>query len=401
MSRIFIHREIESNQNLGVEDKRNAIAQFLTDLRNVKHDILSRRIEMGQDIRTQNPYFLGFVFYVRHNILPPPRAYTAGENLEKPIAYDLAANPCNYFKGMLFMLCELEQFAMADDPQGQIKLYNLFPMVTTTSPGHFRMDTTTLNNLLFKDKKYRGRKMKHLKRFRNRIWGKYFKLEKPIFKNKEKHGPNGGNMLSSFDYQVVTDGVSCSILFKKIDMGRGEEDASTTCYTSKSTPRKRPGTHQQDAGADQALPSLYIDEQTPAVQFELRTSGKTVVAIDPNMADLLFCTNNDGLSGAWGAPIRERPNTRDPITNERTPFRARTNATETDNRRWRYTQNSRRKDLYLKRHRRTQRKIKRGTVVEERTVQEWENDLRVFNKKTMIFDAFKEFVRAKNRYNAR
>ena len=114
----------------------------------------------------------------------------------------------------------------------------------------------------------------------------------------------------------------------------------------------------------QEFEEAYIsDDLGDAKLEELR--DKTTVAIDPGMSDLLYCIsrNEDGTIKTL-----------------------------------RYTQDQRRKETLQKKYR-SIRESRKNTIVEGKTVQQWENELSLLDKKTLDFDEFKEYVRKKNRLN--
>jgi hypothetical protein len=91
-----------------------------------------------------------------------------------------------------------------------------------------------------------------------------------------------------------------------------------------------------------------------------------VVAIDPNMSDLLYCVDGD--------------------TKDQTKFR--------------YTQDTRRKETKAKKYRDYLQERKQETVDGKR-VAEWEAELSAFNRKTTDFTKFKAYIQNKNELNAR
>ena len=94
----------------------------------------------------------------------------------------------------------------------------------------------------------------NLKRNEDKIWNFFFRTEKQCFRKK----------WYSFHHMVETDGVSCSILLLRKDkVGKRV---------------KQPKNKNKE---------LYIDE----VKTNLK--NKKIVAIDPNMSDLLYCVDGD------------------------------------------------------------------------------------------------------------
>jgi hypothetical protein len=106
-------------------------------------------------------------------------------------------------------------------------------------------------------------------------------------------------------------------------------------------------------------PEKYIDELTDYSEV----AKKKLVAIDPNMSDLLYCQDGEGTI-------------------------------------YRYTQDTRRKETYVKKHREYIQKRKRE-VVDGLSINEWEAELSAYNKKTVMFEAFKAYVKKKNEMNLR
>jgi hypothetical protein len=131
---------------------------------------------------------------------------------------------------------------------------------------------------------------------------------------------------------IITDGVSCSILLKN-DIARKSK-----------IPHKE----------------LYIDELTDYSKLK----DKKIVAIDPNLSDLLYCVNG---------------------TNRHRKF-------------FRYTQNQRRKETKQKKY----QKIileKKKVKINNKTIIEWETELSIFNRKTLKIEEYKKYIQKKNEIN--
>ena len=141
----------------------------------------------------------------------------------------------------------------------------------------------------------------------------------------------------TFNYMIETDGVACSILLVRKDMV-GKRFKPTL-----STPKE-----------------LYIDEADLD-----KLKGKKVVGIDPGKSDLMFCVSKEG----------------DEI------------------KKFRYTQDQRRKETKQKKYRNICDGLKSTTKVDGKTVKEWEAELSAFNRKTLSFEAFKVYADKKNEMN--
>eukprot|EP00835_Amoeboradix_gromovi_P005779 NODE_583_length_6431_cov_0.491788.p2 type:complete len:247 gc:universal NODE_583_length_6431_cov_0.491788:3943-3203(-) len=68
---------------------------------------------------------------------------------------------------------------------------------------------------------------------------------------------------------------------------------------------------------------------------------------------------------------------------------------------FRYTQDTRRKETKFKKYRNLLQEQKRDTVIDGRRVVEWEADMSAYNKKTLNFKAFKVYLKHKNALNIR
>ncbi|CAK9219253.1 unnamed protein product [Sphagnum troendelagicum] len=145
----------------------------------------------------------------------------------------------------------------------------------------------------------------------------------------------------TFDHMVKTDGVSISILLVR------EE------FVGKKVrkPRVRPPPLEQ-----------YINELTDYT----KVADKKLVAIDPSMSDLLYFVDGP----------------------------------DADKTIYRYTQDMRRKDTYVKKHR-DYLQTRKHEVIDGKHVVEWEVELSTYNKKTTDFAAFETYVAKKIEMNVR
>lgn len=244
-----------------------------------------------------------------------------------PVFYDLHCSPQDYLKPMLYMMKSIESV-------GQ-KLNNIFPLRSEIAPQHFRIDTVTL--LYFCMTKDHG-KVADYTRYGNlvekadELWEFFFQTDMSCFLGKH----------TSFDHQIETDGVSCSILMKLTEqMG--------VRYKKQKTAKIK----QRE---------VYIDE----IEDCLTLRNKNVVAIDPNLSDLIYCVDSD----------------------------------QHDQIKFRYTQDTRRKETKSKKYR-NYLQTRKNEIVAGKHVVKWEAELRVYNKKTTDFESFKKYVAKKNELNRR
>ena len=295
------------NTNLSEEDKN----QNLKFLRNIKNDIL----KAGKNDFSSPSSCHQWINYHKSLI------FNKTEFKKDNIYYDLQACPLDYLPGMIYMMREVEKKG--------VSLLNVFPLRNDVVPHHIRIDSATLIRTLLR--KEHGKKvdlMYAVNKNADKIWGLLFKTDLKCFKKKRY----------DFHHMIETDGVSCSIIFKRKDL--------KSSYKPKN---------------DKPNSELYIDE----VIDYTRLKEKKIVAIDPGKSDLIYCVD----SASKDANV------------------------------YRYTQDRRRKIGKSKRFNKLTIKMKRQEKIDERKVQELEDELSKLNRKTLNFEKFKEYVRQKNGVN--
>ena len=120
---------------------------------------------------------------------------------------------------------------------------------------------------------------------------------------------------------IETDGIGCSILlFRKDLVDKKVKSPKISLNTEK-----------------------YIDELEDKEYSILK--NQNIVAIDPNLSDLIYCINDKGEK-------------------------------------FRYTQNQRRKETKSKKYRTILQENKLSTIIEGKTIVEYETELSHYNKKT-------------------
>ena len=300
--------------------RRQAATNALcAQLRRIKTDLLSPDAQ-----KTAHPMYHAWIDAQRLEVLPrrPLR--------KKSMHYDIQCSPQDYLPQMLYMMKAVEARGAS--------VNNVCPLRSAIIPKHFRLDTTSLIHLCLTSE--HGTRAEYLNkgnivRRQAEIWSLFFKTEKKCF-----HTADDAHV-HTFDHQIETDGVSCSILLKREDV------------VGKRT--KAPKTKE-------GCGEIYIDE----VNDYAPLTNKRVVAIDPNMSDLLYCVDSDAK----------------------------------DQTKFRYTQDQRRKETKAKKYRDYLQERKEDTVDGKRVV-EWEAEMRAFNRKTTDFAKFKAYIQKKNELNAR
>lgn len=141
-----------------------------------------------------------------------------------------------------------------------------------------------------------------------------------------------------FAHRIATDGEGVTILFEHID------PEIRNAKKPKKAPRELYFTDLEGEGYE------YLK------QFNIATA-------DPGTSDLLYF---NGLN------------------------------TEGEMAHFRYTQNQRRKETKMKKYRNIHEELKKNTTIEGKTIKEYETELSKFNKKTVNFENFKNYVKARN-----
>jgi len=130
---------------------------------------------------------------------------------ENNIYYELKSNTQYFLYGMFYICNELEKINVDNikNEEKQIRLFNVLPLRTNIIPKNICIDTCgIIQNFMGEnyDSKLLTTYKKQNKYFE--IWNKYFKLNKRVFKKGKKY---------TFSHMLRTDGISCCILFVKVD----------------------------------------------------------------------------------------------------------------------------------------------------------------------------------------
>jgi len=276
-----------------------------------------------------------------------------GIKFEKCLKYDLKKYPQNYLRGMFYMMRKIE-----NNKDKCEKLLNLFPLRTDIIPKYIKFDTVSVVALLLPTKSEGVLENQKTKQFyklnivdyQREIWSLLFKIEKKVF----NMNPESDHKYT-FHFMIETDGVGASIILRK----KEKEIVFKPFHKEK---------FKENYTSDGIVPQLTSLE-----------TFKKVVGIDPNKSDLIFCSDENNIT-------------------------------------FRYTQNQRRKETKTKRFRDILQHNKKVTKVlfqrniscneniiikEEKSqnIEEVESVLSFYNKKTLDFNSFKEYIKNKNEVN--
>jgi hypothetical protein len=301
------------------EHKKEMINTLCRELREVKNDIFSLN-----DPKTSNAQYHAWIDEQSVRIMPQRQLK------ENSVNYDIQCRPQDYLPLMVYMMKAVEATGNT--------ITCVFPLRSQLIPKHFRLDTTSLVYLLFTNENGKRTETtlgENLKKKQSDVWGQFFKTDMKCFHRVQD------NHDYTFHHMIETDGVSCSILLTRKDK------AGQIVNQLKA---------KKDGG------EKYIDEITDEEREEL--VDLKLVAIDPNMGDLLYCVDSDQMT--------------------QTKFR--------------YSQDMRRKETKFKKYRNLLQAQKQE-VIDGRRVVDWETDMSAYNKKTLNFEAFKTYIKHKNALN--
>lgn len=257
---------------------------------------------------------------------------------ENNIYYELKSNTQYFISGMFHVSIELEKLNVerVKNNEKQIRLFNVLPLRTNIIPKNICIDTCSIiQNFMGDD--YDSKLLTTYKKQNKyfELWNKYFKLNKRVFKKGQKY---------AFSHMIRTDGVSCCVLFVKVDAN------------GKPLPKTRQN--------KQCCQEENIDYIEKANIDDIK--NMKVVCADPNYSDLIYCGSKD----------------------------------ETGNlQTFRYTQNQRRLETRMKKYSKIKDNLSKETLVNEQSVKELETTLSSLNSKTCNYDKFKIYCNEKNKIN--
>ena len=174
---------------------RAATNALCAQLRRIKTDLMNH-----DSVKKAHPMYHAWIDEQRKHVLPQ-------RQLKKDsVHYDIQCLPQDYLHPMLYMMKAVE------DRGASVK--NTCPLRSEIISKHFRLDTTSLIKLCLTAE--HGTQSEYLTkgnlvRHQAKVWGFFFKTEKKCFHmGDDAHA-------HTFDHQIETDGVSCSILLKRRD----------------------------------------------------------------------------------------------------------------------------------------------------------------------------------------
>jgi len=361
LENVYNKRERKRYMN-SAEKKR-----FDREFDKIKADVLCTQYVMinGQRIYNymsdQNHH--GMIEILKRLCLPRHvRIAPSNYNIEE----DLKVSQLKYFTKMITM----GQYVEGNDG----KLLTVFPLITTTIPGHSRIDTTTLAKLWYprknEDNDYVKNRMNnvdieyilhHIKKCKHKLWDSFLKIKenKEIFhgvryvKGEPQFGSNGNpryvdNSDYTFHGQITTNGYEIGVILV----------LKTKAHILH--PKNPPKNNNVKDPSD-----MYI-HNIPE-QLRLQLQDKNIAAFDPNIEDLFVGINSN-------------------IKDDKQKY-------------FRFTKIQRATELKTKEKRKKLNNEKKSTFINGQTIEELERDLSHHNSKTLNLNDFRDYCHAKNIYN--
>ena len=373
-----VFQDIDNDINLTKTEKNERKTDFHNRTNAIVKDVLCTQTELVNGVhilRYRSGEDRDVLDMLRRNALPN-RPF-----IQFDIKADLDNFPLDYLHGMLVMMKFVEQ-------QGY-KIPNLFPSHTSNIPGHFRIDTSTLIDLLYPTKadenlhpaycqyvsertngvsRAEASKNGFMANHQDLIWSLFIKTEKNglfhgyrVLDKPREPDPFVDKHKYTFHYQIETNGVAASVI----------------CVDKLLAAVKMPKSPKYN----EVEP--YADEIGNATRAILQT--KKITAIDPNMRDTMHGKSVDQV---------DYNNANDNNDNE-----AKIEAIN-EGPGWRYTQDTRRKKLKIKINRKRLEREKKATLgTNGVNIVKNEAFLSRFSKKTLCFESYKQYLYHKNRLN--
>ena len=319
--------EITKN-NKDKEERKQLHKALYNEINKVKNDLVSF------DALTSNEKYHNWIIEKRTKLFPNKTQFE-----ENNIYYELKSNTQYFLYAMFYISNELEQLnnVKIQNEDKQIRLFNVLPLRTNIIPKNICIDTCALISNFLGDEATSD----YLKTYKkenkyNELWSRVFNLNNRVFKKGQKY---------TFSHMVRTDGVSCCILFIRVD--ENGKPLSKTWANKKCC---------QDENID------YIEK----AELTEELKNMKVVCADPGMSDLIYC-------GSY---------------NDK-------NKLET----FRYTQNQRRLETRNKKYNKIIYNVNKETLIDGKSIKELETTLSNFNSKSCNFEKFNLYCIEKNKVN--
>ena len=266
------------------------------------------------------------------------------------VFYQLKSDPQSFLPSMIYLVKQLEKLnkIKKENDIPAIKLFNILPLRKNIVPKSITLDTCSLiQNFMPSNKRAELLRDYKKKDLYDSIWDAVFKLTRKSFRNRKKY---------KFSHMLKTDGVSSTIMFVRTD--------------DQHEPLHKKWSSTINCTGDGVS---YIEKVTNKESLR----NKKIVCCDPGMSDLIYCGSYDCIGD-----LKE--------TNNLGKEKLKT---------FRYTQSQRNLETRKNKYRDIIKRLNKRTIINNKTVKEWETILSVHNSKTCNFETFKEYCLEKNKLN--
>jgi hypothetical protein len=324
------HQEITKSK-LTKEEKKLERQELNKEFKDVKNDVLSFDKEL-----TSKKKYHRWITKQRKQIFDKKKSFDKDN-----IWYDLKSNTKDYLKPMIYIGKELEKvyddinekIENKEKTVEQIRLFNALPLRTNIVPKNICIDTPSLIQNFVEESTANYLKNYKKENMQYDLWNRFFRLNKKVFKKNQY----------DYNYMIKTDAISASILFIRLKPdGTPMKKMNRQCKTEDDT--------------------KYIEK----TEFTEDMKKMNIVAIDPNMSDLIYCGMKD-----------------------------KNNNLKT----FRYTQNQRRLETRNKKYMKIIDNDNKKVKINDKTIKEIESELSKYTCKTNNYDKLKEYLIIKNKLN--
>ena len=282
---------------------------------------------------------------------------------DKPIDYYIKSEPFT----ILQILIKLQILCSSKRPE--IKNINCFPLRTSLIPKYITLDTfTILDN--FVDNKEEHKKFRlNINYNKSCIWNYAVRIDRKYFKLKDY----------KFGHIIQTDGINCSVIFKKFI----DKEIEIEKDDNKNDIKKKIKESKKEKNITKYVQALTKKEKDN-ILYKKNGKERTLVGLDPGHNDIFYATN-----GKTKIETRKNGELR--------------HKTET----FRYSQYQRKTELQVKANREKLENNKENSIINEETlygynetnVKEVETRLSKYDSKSCILTNIKEYIKNKNIIN--
>ena len=353
--------KINHDKKLTTAEKKIKTSAIWKEFRKVKDDLLMPSYPKYNDKYQSDPKYHAWIYLMRIVVTPCKNEY-----MKDSIPYDVKATAQDYLLcmfeinrmlGLLNRRIDEDIYCFDEENKNlHHKLFHVLPLRTSIIPKNITIDTTALINLLIE--KNKPGYIQHVEEKAHEVWSMIFNLEDKIYQKKGYR----------FHYMIHTNGVSCSLLFIKLDKNK--------------QPCKKP-TKKQRKEFKENNDCEYIENAEITSQMK----NMLVVAIDPNHGNLISCLAETNQK------VTKKKIIYTDAKGKKKTFINRNYLT------FRYTRCQRNAETKKNKYQAIREGMKKATKINNISVKKIEKELSNHNSKDCRFEQFTDYLEAKIRTN--